>query len=160
MLADVAYKGPPYPTAHHMVDASAGSDTPRFHYLDQGSGLRKLHLFSNRTLNAKAVKRADGKYDVTIDVESKKLKADEKANETEVAVNDWIEIGALAKPAKGKNKGPRYTRAGGDTAETDSHVYGGRVPEKAGIDPFILLLDRMPSDNVKKVAARISIVQL
>jgi hypothetical protein len=27
-----------------------------------------------------------------------------------------------------------------------------QLPEKAGIDPFTLLIDRIPDDNVKKVA--------
>ncbi len=49
---------------------------------------------------------SDGKYDVTVEpVDTHKFKADEKGNELEVPVDDWIEIGALAAPAKGKKFG-------------------------------------------------------
>jgi ABC-type multidrug transport system ATPase subunit len=48
---------------------------------------------------ATAVERADGKYDVTINVEARKSKADAKGNETEVPVDEWIDIAEFAKPA-------------------------------------------------------------
>ena len=66
-----------------------------------------ITIFSNRTLDATAQKRADGKYDVTIKVETRKYKADAKGNETEVPVNDYIDIGAFAKPAKARNMATR-----------------------------------------------------
>jgi ABC-2 type transport system permease protein len=59
-----------------------------------------ITLFSNRTLEAKAKKRPDGKNDVTVQVETHKYKADEKGVETEVPVDDWIEVGALAASEK------------------------------------------------------------
>ncbi len=42
---------------------------------------------------------------MTINIETRKFKADAKGNETEVPVNDWIEIGAFAKPEKGRMYG-------------------------------------------------------
>ena len=37
---------------------------------------------------------------MTINIETKKFKADEKGTEAEIPVNVFIEIGAFAKPAK------------------------------------------------------------
>lgn len=56
-----AYAQPPYPTFHDLVERCA-----------------------RRRLSAKSVKLPDGKYQVTIEVESKKFKADDQGNETEV----------------------------------------------------------------------------
>ena len=42
-------------------------------------------------------------------METHKYKADAKGNETEVPVDDWIEIGAFAKPEKGHKYGRLYT---------------------------------------------------
>jgi hypothetical protein len=61
-----------------------------------------ITLFSNRAVTATARKGADGKYQVTVETEARKFKADEKGNETEVPVDDWIEVGALAAPRKGQ----------------------------------------------------------
>ena len=100
------------------------------------------------------MKRADGKYDVTINVEARKFKADAKGNEAEVPVDDWIDIGAFAKPAHGKKYGDTLYRQRMHITQRNSTFTftTAQLPEKAGIDPFALLIDRIPDDNVKKVA--------
>jgi ABC-2 type transport system permease protein len=112
-----------------------------------------ITLFSNRTLEVTAVKRADGKYGVTISVEARKFKADGQGNEIEVPVDDWIDIGAFAKPASGKKYGDTLYRDRTHIAQRDSTFTftTAQLPEKAGIDPFALLIDRIPDDNVKNV---------
>lgn len=152
VLAQYRYAPPPYPTSYALVDALREQTPPQFEYLIKDL-FEDITLFSNRTLSARAKKRADGKYDVTIDVESKKFKADAKGNEREVPVDDWIEIGALAKPPKGRKLGKilyreRVHMTGG------KHTYAftvGELPDRAGIDPLYLLIDRVPDDNLKKV---------
>jgi ABC-2 type transport system permease protein len=113
-----------------------------------------MTLFSNRTLAASAHKRSDGKFDVTIDIETHKFKADAKGNETEVPVNDWIDIGAFAKPEKGSKYGRTLYRERLHLAQArSSHTFTvGELPEKAGVDPFLLLVDRIPDDNMKNVS--------
>ncbi len=113
-----------------------------------------MTLFSNRTRTATARKRADGKYDVTIDVETHKFKADAKGNETEVPVNDWIEIGAFAKPEPGRKYGRTLYRERMRMAGTRStHTFTvDKMPEKAEVDPFLLLVDRVPEDNAITVS--------
>ena len=81
--------------------------------LDSEYLLKKLFeditIFSNRTLDATAEERADGKFDIKLDIETHKYKADDKGNETEVPLDDWIEIGAFAKPEKGKSTARHFT---------------------------------------------------
>jgi ABC-2 type transport system permease protein len=98
------------------------------------------------TVDAAAQKRADGKYDVTIKVEAHKFKADAKGNETEVSVDDWIDIGSFAKPAKGKKYGDTlYRERVHMTKSSGTYTFTtNAVPDKAGIDPFALLIDRVP----------------
>lgn len=152
MIAKYGYQGPPYPTSYDLVDAIREETPAELHYLLTDM-FDDITLFSNRTVEARAEKRSDGQYDVTIQVESKKLKADEKGNEKEVAINDWMEIGAFAKPPKGKKYGATLHR---ERVRITQPVNTFRftvkeVPEKAGIDPFSLLIDRIPDDNLKKV---------
>jgi hypothetical protein len=112
-----------------------------------------ITIFSNRTLEATAQKRADGKYDVTINVETRKFKADAQGNEAEVPIDDYIDIGAFAKPAKGKQYGDTLSRQRVHIAQKNSTYtfVTESLPEKAGVDPFALLIDRVPDDNTKPV---------
>jgi ABC-2 type transport system permease protein len=152
LIDEWAYKGPPYPTSYALIDNLREVTPPQFHYLLKDL-FDDITLFANRTMIANAKKRADGKFDVTIEFESRKLKADDKGNETEVAVNDWMDIGAFAKPAKGKKYGDTLHRERVHiTSPKNKFTFTvDKEPEKAGIDPFSLLVDRIPDDNLKKV---------
>jgi len=153
LIQEYGYAPPPYPTSWALIDALREQTPPQYQYLLKDL-FEDITLFSNRTLNASAHKRADGKYDVTIDIETRKFKADAKGNETEVPVNDWIEIGAFAKPEKGRKYGRTlYRERLHMTQARSTHTFTvDELPDKAGVDPFLLLVDRIPDDNVKSVS--------
>ncbi len=152
LIQRYGYNAPPYPTSYALVDALRDETPPNLQYLIQDL-FEDITLFSNRTLDAAAVKRADGRYDVTIDVETHKYKSDAKGNETEVPMNDWIDIGAFAKPEKGRKYGKTLYRDRVHIANNKSTYTftTAEVPDQAGVDPFLLLVDRIPDDNTKKV---------
>jgi aminopeptidase N len=152
LIRQYAYKAPPYPTSWALVDALSEQTPPQYQYLIKDL-FEDITLFSNRTHEATARRRPDGKYDVTIDIETHKFKADAKGNETEVPVNDWIDIGAFAKPEKGRKYGRTLYRDRVHIAQTRSTYTftTAELPDQAGVDPFLLLIDRMPEDNVKTV---------
>jgi len=154
MIECFGYQGPPYPTSYALVEEFRKETPPEYHALLKDL-FEDIVLFSNRTLEAKATQRPDGKFDLSIDVESKKFKADPTGAETEVPVEDWIEIGAFAKPDKDKKYGRTLYRQrlrikGG----TSRHTFTvEELPDQAGIDPFNLLIDRVPEDNLKRVSS-------
>jgi ABC-2 type transport system permease protein len=152
VIQHYAYAPPPYPTSYALVDALREETPANLQYLIKDL-FEDITLFSNRTLEATAVKRADGKYGITIHVEARKFKADATGKETEVPVDDWIDIGAFAKPARGKKYGDTLYRQRMHITQRDSAFTftTAQLPEKAGIDPFALLIDRIPDDNVKLV---------
>jgi ABC-2 type transport system permease protein len=147
-----AYAPPPYPTSWALVDALSAETPPQYQYLMKDL-FEDITLFSNRTLDATARKRSDGKYDVTINIETHKYKADAKGNETEVPMDDWIDIGAFAKPAKDRKYGKTLYRDRVHIAQKRSTYTftTSEMPDQAGVDPFLLLIDRIPDDNTKKV---------
>jgi ABC-type transport system involved in multi-copper enzyme maturation permease subunit len=155
VLGQYGYKNPPYPTSYALMDALKAQTPPELQYLLQDL-FYDITLFSNRALTATAHKRNDGKYDVSVDVESRKYKADEKGNEAEVPVSDWIEIGALAAPEKGKKYGNvlHRERVLMTTARNHYQFVTDTLPDKAGIDPLLLLVDRVPDDNLAKVTVQ------
>lgn len=153
VLLQYGYAQPPYPTSYALVDALRAETPPQYQYLLQDL-FYDITLFSNRATSAVAHKRADGKYEVTIAVEARKFKADALGEEREVPVNDWIDIGAFAKPPKGQKYGKtlyrqRVLMKSGPATYTFTV---DEAPDKAGIDPFLLLIDRVPDDNTKTVA--------
>jgi aminopeptidase N len=152
MIRRYAYAHPPYPTSWDLVDTFQQEIPAEYQYLVKDL-FEDITLFSNRTLDATAQKRSDGKFDVTINVESHKFKADSKGNETEVPVDDWIDIGAFAKPEKDRKYGKTLYRDRVHVTQGHSTYtfVTPELPDKAGIDPFLLLVDRVPDDNTMKV---------
>jgi aminopeptidase N len=157
LVRQYAYNAPPYPTSWALVDALSEQTPPQYQYLLKDL-FEDITLFSNRTLDATARQRPDGKYDVIIETETHKFKADAKGHETEVPLNDWIDIGAFAKPEKGRRYGRTLYRDRVHIAQTHStYTFTvSELPDQAGVDPFLLLIDRMPEDNVKKVTLSLS----
>jgi aminopeptidase N len=147
-----AYAPAPYPTSYALLDALRDETPPHLQYLIKDL-FEDITLFSNRTLSATAVRRADGKYDVTLEVEARKFKDDASGQETEVPVDDWIDLGAFAKPAPGHKYGaPLFRQRVHMTQHHATFTFTTTVlPEKAGIDPFALLIDRIPDDNTRDV---------
>jgi len=70
-----------------------------------------------------------------------------------VALNDYIEIGAFAKPATDKKFGKLlYRQKVKINKEKNTFTFiVSEKPEKAGVDPFSLLVDLSPEDNMKEL---------
>ena len=151
IVQQYAYAAPPYPTSWLLVDELKKETPPEYQYLLKDL-FEDITIFSNRTLEATAEKRPDGKFDIKLDIETHKYKADDKGNETEVPLDDWIEIGAFAKPEKGKKYGKTLYRQRLHLSSTKSMqtFTVDELPDQAGVDPFLLLIDRVPDDNTKK----------
>jgi ABC-type transport system involved in multi-copper enzyme maturation permease subunit len=152
LIRQYAYNAPPYPTSWALVDALSEQTPPQYQYLMKDL-FEDITLFSNRALDSTARRRPDGKFDVTINIETHKFKADAKGNETEVPVDDWIDIGAFAKPENGRKYGRTLYRDRVHITQTRSTFTftTGELPDQAGVDPFLLLIDRSPADNTKTV---------
>jgi hypothetical protein len=152
VLNKYGYQPPPYPTSYALVDALREETPPQLQYLLQDL-FYDITLFSNRAVTATAHKGPDGKYQVTVETEARKFKADEKGNEAEVPVDDWIEVGALAAPEKGKRFGKvlHRERVHMTSGKASYSFTTDEAPAKAGIDPLLLLIDRVPDDNLVEV---------
>jgi hypothetical protein len=145
------YADPPYPTSVDLIDALREQMSPNTHYL-LADLFERITLYDNRVREASCRELPDGKFEVTLDVSCKKLSVDEDQNETEMAMHDWIDIGAFAAPPSGRSFGDTLYRERvimGSGDQTFKFVVDRR-PHQVGIDPFYLLIDRMPNDNLKR----------
>ncbi|MEM9410848.1 MAG: M1 family aminopeptidase, partial [Planctomycetota bacterium] len=145
------YQSHPYPTSQDLIDALAEQTPDKYKYLLDDL-FTKITLFENRTLETNYRKLGDGKYEVTIDIECKKFEADDQGDQTLVPLDDWIEIGAFAEPGSGEKYGATLYRelVKMDQESSEYKFTVDQVPALAGVDPFLLMIDRFPDDNMKK----------
>ena len=151
-LEKFKYKGAPYPTSLDAIDEFEKLTPDSLKYIIKDL-FYDITLFDNKTKEVSSKKLENGKYEVTIQVKSTKYKADELGKETETPVNDYMEIGAFAKPEKDKKYGKTlYRKLVRINKKDNSFTFTvDEAPDKAGIDPFSLLVDRMPKDNLKEI---------
>ncbi|MDX5348324.1 MAG: hypothetical protein LPK19_13895, partial [Hymenobacteraceae bacterium] len=116
----------------------------------------KITLYENKATAATYQKLADNKYKVTVTVDAKKLYADSLGTEKIAPLNDWVEIGVLAKKQVNGHEQdvPLYLQKHQvKPGQNKFEVIVSEKPSEAGIDPFLKLIDRNPDDNVKKVTS-------
>lgn len=145
------YADSPYPISLDAIDAFYAQTPDSLKYVVK-DWFEDITIFENRCNKTSMKVLPNGKYEVTIDLSCKKLKADEQGKNTEVALNDYIEIGAYAKP-EGKKKYGKLLyrqRVKVTQAQNTFTFVVDEKPHKAGVDPFSLLVDLSPEDNMKE----------
>jgi aminopeptidase N len=148
----VAYQEAPYTTSLDCYDYLKAATPDSLQYLLRDM-FEKRVLYSNRTTEATYRPLEDGRYEVNITVEVSKFEADSTGQETEVAFNDWIDVGVLAAAGEDTEINRLIAlerRRIGESPSTFTFIVD-EEPLEAGIDPNYLLIDRFPDDNVKKV---------
>jgi hypothetical protein len=148
-IKKVAYHEDPYTTSLEMLSYINAVTPDSLKYILDDM-FKTITLYENKVENVSYKKLNDGKYEVTLNFDSKKLRADSLGNETEIAFNDWIDVGVFTeKDAKGKELYFKKHKISAQIKELKIIV--DEVPASAGIDPYNKLIDRHPDDNVKAV---------
>ena len=154
-VASVRFQPPPYTVSRDLLAFVAEVVPPdRKALLDDL--FRSITLFDNAVTDAVSTRRPDGRYDVTVSATARKLRADGEGNESQAPLDDWIDVGVFAAPTSGSTT-PRalYLQKHHVTShDVKVTVTVGERPTRAGIDPYNLLIDRTPSDNMRAVTAR------
>jgi ABC-type transport system involved in multi-copper enzyme maturation permease subunit len=107
------------------------------------------------TKRATAVRTQTGAWQVTFDVEARKVVVDSAGKETEVPMNEWVELGVFAAAEPGEALGkPLYVekhriRSGRQTIT----VTASEKPARGGIDPYNLL-DWDEGDNIEAIEVK------
>ena len=115
----------------------------------------KISFYDNRVEAATAKKLADGKYEVTLKLHAAKRYADGKGKETAGKLDDWVDVGVFARGKSGQERDEKvlYLQRHHVTTENPTiTVTVDGTPYEAGFDPYNKLIDRVSSDNRKKVA--------
>ena len=156
-IASVRFQRPPYTVSRDLL-AFVAEVTPPERQPLLADLFGSITLFANETTSAVSRARADGRYEVTLTAKTRKLHSDGKGVETEIALDDWIDVGIFGEttPTAGRRTETllylqKHRVTGSEFAITTT--VDGR-PLRAGIDPYHVLIDRTPGDNVRAVAQR------
>lgn len=148
-----AFQQPPYTTSYEFLDTLRAGTDPKWAGLIDDL-FNKITFFDNRVTRATAKKRADGKYDLTLELHAEKKYTDGIGKESDGKIDLPIDIGVFAKAADGKEAHQKVLylekREIKDGDSTITLTVDGE-PYEAGIDPYNKLVDRNSNDNRKKV---------
>jgi aminopeptidase N len=152
-LQTKAFQQPPYTTSAELLDFIRAQARP-----DQQALItdlfEKISFYDNRVTEASTKKRADGKYEVTLDLHAAKLYADGRGKETPGKLGDWIEVGVFARGPSGKEADEKILYLKRHYI-TQSHskivLVVDQAPYEAGFDPYNKLIDRVSTDNRRRV---------
>jgi ABC-2 type transport system permease protein len=139
-------RGPPYPTAKELVDAFRAETPPEYLYLLDDL-FETITLYDNRVVTGTMRPAADGTWNVSLKVIAKKVRSDDKGNQTELDFEDYIDVGALDDHDAALHVEKRKIKKGESTIDFTTKA----KPVKVGIDPLNKLIDRDSEDNVTTV---------
>jgi hypothetical protein len=148
-LAEFRYAAPPYPTSLDFIRHLETQVPDSLNYLIN-DWFKEITLYDYRLKKANYTLLANGKYEISMDVEAFKLKADTLGKETNVPVNDWADIGVFAD--KEEKELMFYKRVKFNEENMNFTFEVDSLPAKAAIDPRRILIERNIKDNVKTVS--------
>jgi hypothetical protein len=140
----------PYPDTRMLYAALSDQTPPEYQYL-LDDGFNRIVLYDNKALSAKSRKLPDGRYEVTLEVQARKVQADGNGVETPMALADYIDIGVFS--GKKNHEQPLYMKREKITRERQTFtITVPSQPTRAGIDPYNKLIDRISDDNLIDVS--------
>ena len=140
-----------YPDTRMLVDALRAQTPPDLQYLID-DGFNRVVLYDNKTLSATSHRLANGKYEVTLDVQARKVQVDSSGVESPMPLADYIDIGVF--DGKTGEEHPLYMTRVKFTAEHQRFtIVVDQRPTRAGIDPYNKLIDRNADDNLVDVSS-------
>jgi aminopeptidase N len=144
--------GPPFPTSRHLY-AELRAVTPDSLHPLLTDLFETVTLWDVETERASMVRTATGEYVVTLDIVARKVRADDDGDETEVPMDDVVEIGVFAPVEGGDDQSdPIYlARHRIRNGEQTIRITVPRLPALAGVDPYGRLIERYRDDNVVAV---------
>lgn len=155
VLEKYKFKAAPYPRSIELVEAFRREAKTAEEQALVTDLFERITVYDLKVGDAKAVKRADGKWDVTVPVEAGKAYADGQGNERPAALADRIAIGLFtAEPGRGSFERRNVLMMERQPVKSGRQVFRfvtDRKPTHAGIDPYNFYIDRNSDDNVGAV---------
>ncbi|MFM7215088.1 MAG: ABC transporter permease/M1 family aminopeptidase [Verrucomicrobiota bacterium] len=155
LLKEFAFKAAPYPDALDFLRILREEAGPSHDDLITDL-FERITLYDLNATAARVTKREDGRYDVVLTVEAKKLYADGQGEEKEAPLDEVFEIGAFRiRPGDkgfGRDSILSLERRPLKSGSQEIRWVADEAPAFVGVDPFHYRIDRNTRDNVKDVS--------
>jgi len=152
-LMKFQYVSNPYPTTLDLLEFLKAEVAESGHeFIDEL--FTKITLFELKVKEASAKKLDNGRYEITMIIDAGKFHADGEGMETEVGLSDKFDVGIFSKnpdKAKGTDHILHFKKYQINKGKNKLTIEVEELPEYAGIDPYIKMIDRNSDDNMKKV---------
>ncbi|MFL6605035.1 MAG: M1 family aminopeptidase [Steroidobacteraceae bacterium] len=148
-LDKFAMKPPPFPTSLDLLKEVRAEAGPEYQGLI--TDLFERIMLYDLQMTAVEVTPVDGQFDVTMNITAHQFEADGIGRETEVPLNTWFQVVIFPESKQELlAQTPLYQafhrlHAGAQRIT----VRVPRTPGAAGVDPFHLMYDKTPKDNVR-----------
>lgn len=157
LLAQYAFKPAPYANTTDFLRLLRAEAGPQHDALITDL-FEKITLVDAVAVSASATRRADGKYDVSLEVTARKLYADGKGVETEAPLDEPFDIGVFTQPPGSPGFAPaavlHLERHAIKSGRQTLKLVVDQRPAFAGIDPYNKRIDRNADDNLTGVDVR------
>ncbi len=116
------------------------------HYLVEDL-FEKITLYENKIHGATYKELDNGQFLVELDLETAKYYADSVGNQSQASMKDYIYVGLLDEDGDAFY----YNKHKFSKQNSKIQIVTDQIPAEAGIDPFLILIDREMDDNVCEV---------
>jgi len=153
LLGEFAFKGAPYANSTDLIRRFRAVAGPEHQQLITDL-FEKITLYDVKVTDVKSQRRADGRWDVAVDVDARKLYADGKGKETEAPLAETFDVGLFkVEPGqKGYDKSSviAVDRMPVRSGKQTLRLVSPQEPKFVGVDPFNKWIDRNSDDNIKE----------
>ena len=156
VLAQFAFKGPPYPRSIDLVSAlraEAGPDPVKQALITDL--WERITLYDLKSQSASTRRRPDGRWDVTLKLSARKAYADKAGKERDAPMDEAVDVGVFtvepAKPGFAVKDVLALQRVKVRSGVQSVTVTVAQPPKFAGVDPYNKLIDRNSDDNLVAV---------
>jgi ABC-2 type transport system permease protein len=164
LVKKYGYKEPPYPNSYALLD-EIYSLTPDSLKSTVKAGLEEIIIYSTDIKDAKVIKRADNKFETSINFSLAKNSSDPNAKDKkkiseinigkseEVPIRDYFDL-AVYQNAEDKSRYGKLIhkqRFFLNKKENTIKLISDKKPDKIVIDPYFLHIHKDPEENIKKL---------
>tara|TARA_Y100001936_G_scaffold64394_1_gene63217 strand:- start:135 stop:1250 length:1116 start_codon:yes stop_codon:yes gene_type:complete len=152
-LENHAYEEAPYSTSRDFLGYLKAETPDSLQYVFEDL-FETITLWDNRVDEVTVSETEDGRFAVDINFTARKVRADSLGVETEIPMADYVDVGVFAEEEEGNTLGRPLSvyKILVTEGEQSVRVLVNERPERAGIDPYNKLIDRVSTDNVRPVS--------
>jgi ABC-2 type transport system permease protein len=155
LIEQFAFKPAPYPSSMDFLRLLREEAGPTHDALITDL-FERITLLDAKVTEAKAKKLPDGRWEVLLDVQARKLVADGKGVETEAPLDEPFDVGVFTEAPGKKGYTPasvlHMQRQAIKSGAQQLRIVVDKEPAWAGVDPYNKRIDRNSDDNLKAVS--------